>query len=221
MPHRVKAGVALALVACAVVALAGCGGAPEGEVPSTAQRQAAGAIAGDTYSCKPRNPSFTQVAVIANRLPIPVALRASQYDCNDWDGTSTPGYAFTGKVLQPGDETRFTLQPVKYTTRNWTMEFVDPESDASLGTVRLTLPQTVGDSNVITVMGSAPANRPAGEEGPAQCRLSPMAPTDISATPWKYIPTLSQASLAVISRNGRVTLSSECSAIPGHGTLSG
>ena len=104
--------------------------------------QAAGAM-GDTKTCPEHSPSFTYRSKIVNELPSPIMLNAGKYDCNDWSGVSTPGKAFTGKIIQPGETMSFTLEPRRNVNRAWTMEFLGASGSTSFGTARL--PDTARD----------------------------------------------------------------------------
>lgn len=187
--------------------LTGCGGYDTTEAP--AERQAAG----NTHTCPPRNPSFTYKATIKNALPFPVMLRASEYDCNDWDGVSTPGRSFTGKVLKPGDKHEFILQPVKYTTRNWTMEFVGESGSPSYGKVRLIIPQTGLSWDRIEIEGATVGDRPSAQTGagPKSCEFLPLEAISAPETLWSQIDFFTEVPLTLVSRGGRFALASVCS----------
>ena len=202
--------LALAAIALSAGALAsGCGGSSTSAEPD---RQAA--AAGDTRTCKPRNPSFTYKATIANTLPFAVMLRASEYDCNDWDGVSTPGRSFTGKVLKPGETREFVLQAVKYTTRNWTMEFVGESGSPSYGKARLIVPQTTGEWDRIEVAGATRGFRPTDQRGPGPdfCQFLALGPVTAPDTRWTQIDWFDEVPLSLVSLDGRFTLASVCSA---------
>ena len=126
--------------------LSGCSGSsdPEQAAPSTqVEREAAVSFKPNDSTCAPRGPSYTYKAGIRNNLPFAIRLDAGEYDCNDWSGVNTPGVAFTGKVLQPREVLAFTLEPVKYTTRWWTLAITPAGGGSSFGSARLKLPQTV------------------------------------------------------------------------------
>lgn len=207
--QRSARAFALPAIVLGVIA-AGCGGSESAEVPS-ATRQAA--AAGDTRTCAPRNPSFTFKATIANTLPFAVMLRASEYDCNDWDGVSTPGRSFTGKVLKPGETREFILQAVKYTTRKWTMEFVGESGSPSYGKARLVLPQTGLSWDRIEVEGATRGYNPAwkqGGPGPDACDFLGLGAVTAPDTPWTQIKSFTRVPLSLVSRDGRFTLASLC-----------
>jgi len=209
-----RAALVSSVIAAAVgaFALAGCGGSGGDQSSpavstSAGARQAAGSTAGDTYSCTSRNPSFTYTSTIENRLPTAIMLGAREYDCNDWDGTSTPGYAFTGKTIPAGGKRTFTLPAVKYTTRNWTMAILDGSGTSSYGSVRMSLPQTTVDFDRIVVAGSVLAWRERGT-----CQINQLAATGAPQTPFAEWPdSFTDVALGVVSHKGRVTLASECS----------
>jgi hypothetical protein len=98
---------------------------------------------GDTKTCPEHSPSFTYRSKIVNQLPSPIMLNAGQYDCNDWSGVSTPGKAFTGKIIQPGETMSFTLEPRRNVNRACAMEFLGASGSPSFGTARL--PDTARD----------------------------------------------------------------------------
>lgn len=206
--NRILVAMAFPAVAFAGL-LAGCGGSDTAEAP--AERQSA--AAGDTRTCPPRNPSFTYNATIANTLPFPIMLRASEYDCNDWDGVSTPGRSFTGKVIKPGEKREFILQPVKYTTRNWTMEFLGESGSPSYGKVRLTIPQTGLSEDRIEVLGATRGYRPPEQTGggPDSCDFLPLEPVSAPDTLWTKIDWFWKVPITLVARDGRFTVASECS----------
>ncbi|MFM9053973.1 MAG: hypothetical protein ACKOQ5_03840 [Solirubrobacterales bacterium] len=187
-----------------------CGGSEDTKTP---ERLASSG--GDTRTCPPRNPSFTYDGAIKNHLSFPVRLLARAYDCNDWDGVSTPGRTYTGKVILPGETQNFTLQPVKYTTRNWTMEFLE-QSGGRLGTARLKIPQRALSADAIQAEGAtkqyAPPPRPTGSR-PDNCHLLPFvsAPKGTPDTSWSEVDLFFDVPLSLIYYKGRINLATECS----------
>lgn len=210
MPRRPLSLAAIALAAGALAS--GCGGSSTSAEPD---RQAAGA--GDTRTCAPRNPSFTYEAKIANTLPFAVMLRASEYDCSDWDGVSTPGRSFTGKVLKPGETRTFILQAVKYEKpRDWTMEFVGESGSPSYGKARLNVPLTraLGEPDRIEVAGATKDYGPTDQRGPGpdKCQFLALGAITAPDTRWTQIDWFWKVPLSLVSRDGRFTLASVCSA---------
>lgn len=206
--------LALSSMTLAVVAT-GCGGSETtGATTADTANTRQAASGGDTRTCPKNGPSFTYKATIANLLPTSIMLRASEYDCNDWDGVSTPGHAFTGQVMKPGETRTFTLQPAKYTTRNWTMEILRPPGSTSLGRARMTIPQTTGlDWDRIEVAGATKGLLPKSQagQGPENCEFLPLAQTQAPETPWSQIGWFWEVPLSVVSRDGRVAIASVCS----------
>lgn len=197
------------------VAAAGCGGSDTAQTTTSAARQAA-AVIGDTRTCPANSPSFTYKATIRNRLDSPIMLRASEYDCNDWDGTSTPGHAFSGQVLQPGEKRTFTLQPAKYTTRNWSMDFVGPTGNPFYGRARLQIQQTSVESDSIKAVGSKEdGGWTVNRHGVQSCYLLPMETTGAPDTGMSDIEFFTHVPLTVMVRNGRITLATVCSGMAG------
>jgi len=206
---KVVPGLATALVVACAIVLAGCGGSTDASAPSStavASRQAAAQPKGDTYSCPKRTPSWTQRSVIVNRLPSAVTLIASEYDCNDWDGTATPGHAFTGKVIQPGVAQEFTLQPVKYYERTWTMGFADAVTGGLYGSVRANLLRTVLWADYIRVIPTERSYAPPD----MSCDINRLAPTTLPDTPFNQWPKYGTGTLALVAFRGHVTLASSC-----------
>lgn len=206
-----RRALALAIPAMALGAIAaGCGESPTTGTSATQVREAAAAA--DTRTCPKNGPSFTYKATIANRLPTSIMLRASEYDCNDWDGVSTPGHAFTGQVIKPGEKRTFILQPAKYTERNWTMEIVRPPGSTSLGRARMTIPKTMYEDR-IEVAGSTNYSIPKEQagQGPETCDFLPMAQTGAPDTRWSEIGWFWEVAISVVSRDGRVAIASACS----------
>jgi len=207
--RRIVLGVtAVPLAACAI-ALVGCGGASGSDAESNsttsaASRNAAGAGRGDTFGCSPQD-GFTYQPTISNRLPTPITLYAREYDCNDWDGDSTPGHAFTGQVIPAKSSRTFTLQPAMRTTRNWTMDIYG-FTDAHLGTVRMKIPQRPDSAIWIEVDGSK-IRSPAS----FACGVNDLAYTAADQTPYSEWPKYSSTTaLALVSDKGRVALVSRC-----------
>lgn len=199
----------LAALAFSLMVVA-CGGSEDTKTP---ERLASSG--GDTRTCPPRNPSFTYDGAIKNHLSFPVRLLARDYDCNDWDGVSTPGRTYTGKVIPPGETQNFTLQPVKYTTRNWTMEFLE-ESGGRLGTARLKIPQRALSADAIQAEGATKQNAPPPKTTGKRtdtCWLLPFvsAPKGTPDTSWSEVDPFFDVSLSLIYYKGRITLASECS----------
>lgn len=196
----------LIAVACLV---GGCGAGADmsdaGAAGSTASaRQASG---GETFTCPERSGSFTTKQVIGNLLSVPVMLRASEYDCSDWSGVSTPGRAFTDQVIQPGEKRTFTLEVRNNVTRNWTMEIVDPSDGALLGRTRMQITET-GNRPWITVPGSRSEDRPVGvSAGPNVCDILPLERRWSPPTPWGR---LDKRAVWVMARGGTVAIASRC-----------
>ena len=191
------------------IALAGCGSSAKDASTVTVDRQAAGAL-GDTKTCPEQSPSFTYRSKIVNQLPSPIMLKAGQYDCNDWSGVSTPGKAFTGKIIQPGETMSFTLEPRRNVNRAWTMEFLGASGSPSLGTARLSI-DVIAHNDQIEVAGSKAVYRRKPFEA-MFCKLLPMERTSAPPTPEAKWPKLFiTVSLGVISYDGRVNLASMCS----------
>ncbi|MFM8519502.1 MAG: hypothetical protein ACKOB2_03715, partial [Solirubrobacterales bacterium] len=144
----------------------------------------------------------------------PVRLLARDYDCNDWDGVSTPGRTYTGKVILPGETQNFTLQPVKYTTRNWTMEFLE-QSGGRLGTARLKIPQRSQSWDAILAEGATKQYSPTWKTGRGMdsCWLLPFvsARKGTPDTSWSEIDFFFNVSLSLIYYKGRINLATECS----------
>lgn len=212
MNKRSALALALSSMTLAVVAT-GCGGSDSAEAPTDTANTRQAASGGDTRTCPPQT-GYTYKATIANLLPTSIMLRASEYDCNDWDGVSTPGHAFTGQVMKPGETRTFTLQPAKYTTRNWTMEILRPPGSTSLGRARMTIPQTTGlDWDRIEVAGGTKGLLPKSQagQGPENCEFLPLAQTQAPETPWSQIGWFWEVPLSVVSRDGRVAIASVCS----------
>jgi hypothetical protein len=196
--------------------LSGCTSSSDSEQasPSTqVEREAAVGFKPNDSTCAPRGPSYTYKAGIRNNLPFAIRLDAGEYDCNDWSGVNTPGVAFTGKVLQPGEVLPFTLEPVKYTTRWWTLAVSPASGGSPFGTARLTMPQTsLGDVDRIEISGAQKiAVRIPGSIA-YQCSLLQMSPTNAPTTPQSEYPDyfIYQTPLGVISYEGRVTLAGFC-----------
>lgn len=193
--------------------LAGCSGSTNADDASpTTQvtRAAAPAFKPDKSTCTERGPSFTYRNGIVNTLPFAIRLDAGEYDCNDWSGQSTPGHAFTGKILQPGETMDFVLEVVKYTTRWWTLAISPADGGAPFGTARLKMPQTSLDFDRIEILGSDKVQ--VDNDEIEACQVSKMSQTDAPATPKGDYPryfTYSPA-LGVVSRDGRVMLASFC-----------
>lgn len=210
-----KLTTALSIVTLAFI-LAGCGGSPDtdGLSPTTqATREAAAAFTPDKSTCAPRGPSYTYKAGLRNNLPFAIRLDAGEYDCNDWSGVNTPGVAFTGKILQPGEALSFTLEPVKYTTRWWTLSISPAGGGTSFGTARLKLPQTViyeQDSIQISASQEVFVSIPGSVA--YKCSLLPMSPTNAPTTPQREYPDyfIDATPLGVISYDGRITLAGHC-----------
>jgi hypothetical protein len=211
MTKRNALAFALPAMALAVMAT-GCGGSDSAESPAATGATREAAAAADTRTCPPQT-GYTYKATIANLLPTSIMLRASEYDCNDWDGDSTPGHAFTGQVIKPGEKRTFTLQPAKYTTRNWTMEILRPPGSTSLGRARMTMPQTSLDFDRIEVAGATREYVPRGQMAsgvPDFCYFLSMTPTAAPDTPWSRIGWFTDVPLSVVARSGRVAIASQC-----------
>lgn len=214
---------ARAVVSAAVLALlvSGCGGSSATTAPSASTvRQAAGVdFAPDSQTCPEKSPSYTYKTSIVNRMPFPIRLTAGEYTCNDWSGVSTPGHAFTGKVLQPGESLAFTLEPRKYTTRAWTLAFSEVDAGlAPFGAVRLRMPQTTLDLDRIEVPGGTEVTTNA--IGAKSCWIETMGRTEVPATPTSDYPGLffeDGPTLGVISYNGRVAFIGHCGVTSGGG----
>jgi len=203
---------ALSIVTLAFI-LAGCGGSQSADTPAPSTqvvREAAVAFKPDKGTCTERGPSYTYRNGIVNTLPFAIRLDAGEYDCNDWSGQSTPGHAFTGKILQPGETLDFVLEPVKYTTRWWTLAISPANGGAPFGTARLTMPQTGLDAERIEILGSDEVR--VADHGVDFCQVSKMSQTDARATPKSDYPRYftDSPSLGVVSHDGRVMLAGFC-----------
>ena len=209
-----RKALTLTLPALALAALAaGCGGSDSAQSPAAtgaATKQAAAAT-GDTRTCPKNSPSFTYTPTIRNLLDSPIMLNASQYDCNDWDGTSTPGRAFTGQVIQPGERRTFTLQPARNTTRNWTMEFVGTGGTPFYGRARLRIPTTTVQADSIKAVGAKDAVAPElNDYKVVTCAFLPMERTGAPATGWADLQPFFDVAITVVSRDGFITLATAC-----------
>lgn len=202
---RIRRAIACAAGAALLgVVATGCGGT-DTTASSTVASERQAAMAGETFTC-PEADSSTWNPTIINYLPVPITLRAREYSCDDWSGTSTPGRAFSGKVLQPGERRAFTLEArIAAKTREWTMEIMDGAT--SLGTARMLMSR--GTSGWITIRGAETVYRPAGVSGDMDvCTILPMEPTRFAATQWS---SFRKKDLLVVSRDGRTSLASRCS----------
>lgn len=214
--RRFQLATLITLTTTVSLLVGGCSGSQVSDGDSTStqvEREAAAGFKPNDSTCAPRSPSYTYKASIKNTLPFAIRLDAGEYDCNDWSGVNTPGVAFTGKVLQPGEVLPFTLEPVKYTTRWWTLAISPSDGGARFGTARLTMPQTVlEDYDRIEISSSQkiPVRIPGSIA--MYCHLLPMSPTNASTTPQSQYPDyfIDQTPLSVISYDGRVTLAGYC-----------
>ena len=195
--------------------ISGCSGSsdPKQAAPPTqVEREAAFSFKPNDSTCAPRGPSYTYKAGIRNNLPFAIRLDAGEYDCNDWSGVNTPGVAFTGKVLQPGESLSFTLEPVKYTTRWWSLAISPAAGGSPFGIARLTMPQTSLDTDRIEISASQQVFVEIPNSIAYKCSLLPMSPTNAPTTPQSEYPDyfIYQTPLGVISYDGRVTLAGFC-----------
>ena len=207
-------GAALAVVLSLLIS--GCSGSSDSEQASTStqvEREAASGFKPNDSTCAPRGPSYTYNAGIKNTLPFAIRLDAGEYDCNDWSGVNTPGTAFTGKVLQPGEVLPFTLEPVKYTTRWWTLAISPASGGSRFGTARLKIPQTTGlDFDRIEISAAQDVFVSIPGSIVYRCSLLTMSATNAPTTPQSEYPDYftDPTPLGVISYDGRVTLAGFC-----------
>lgn len=213
--RRLQLATLITLTTTVSLLVGGCSGSQVSDGDSTStqvEREAAAGFKPNDSTCAPQNPSYTYRNSIVNNLPFAIRLDAGEYNCNDWSGVNTPGMAFTGKVLQPGEVLPFTLEPVKYTTRWWTLAISPSNGGAPFGTARLTMPQTSLDFDRIEISGAAQVFVYPQRQDIDYCHVLTMNPTDAPATPAKDYPAyfIYSPALAVISHNGWVSLAGFC-----------
>lgn len=209
--ERVHLLSGIAAVVSLGLLLGGCGGSPETDAaaPTTpVTREAAAAFKPDKSTCTERGPSYTFTSSIINRLPVAIRLDAGEYECNDWSGTRTPGHAFTGKILQPGEKLTIVLEAVKYTTRWWTLMISPIDGGPAFGTARLSMPQTALTEDHIEILGSTQVWLPKNENL-SYCSVLEMGSTSVSSTDQRDYPEYYNH-LGVVSYNGRVSLAGYC-----------
>ena len=120
----IAAAGALALTAGAVAA--GCGGdATTASTPTAATRAAAG-----TGSCDPSSErrSYARSLSLRNLLPVTVTVTASNVNCAQWSGVSTP-YAWNGTVVEAGGTMTRRMEMARGTVPAWTMTLLGAQSD--------------------------------------------------------------------------------------------
>lgn len=202
--HIVSAVGACSLGALAL-GVAGCGTTPADEAASTpSTRGAVTAFVADTKACPDRSGSWTYKPVVVNLTDAFIVLRAGDYTCNDWSGTSTPGRVFNREVLPPNLPTRFTLEPRDNVSRNWTMEFTPRNEAGSLGTARM----SVGaGSSTLRVAGSSEVSI----SKDTTCDIRGISPTSLADTPMPALAAIrGKASLAIAVYKGKFSLVSFC-----------
>lgn len=209
---RRKTASAVMVLALTFV-LSACSGSQTSNDPTASPqvtREAAATFKPDSRTCDSQT-SYTYRAAIVNRMPFAIRLDAGEYDCNDWSGVSTPGHAFTGKVLRPGETLEFVLEPAKYTTRLWTLAISPADGGAPFGTARLKMPQTSLDVDRIEILGSDRVSiRKWGEID--SCHVLKMSPTSAAPTTEGDYPDafFHAVPLGIVSYDGAVTLAGHC-----------
>jgi len=133
-------------------------------------------------------------------------LAARDYDCSDWSGESTPGRAFTGKVLMPGGRLYVRLESRGANTP-WTLELLGSGGAPSLGTARVRIPTQTKAERRLEVNGSTRIEYMPGE---AVCRVLPMGRTGAPQNPQSQWLDFDTSELGVVSYQGRITIVSEC-----------
>lgn len=112
-PFPSRPAVALVVIAATAMALAGCGGDPAGMATSTVARQAGGS------GCIER-PSIARSLQIRNLLPVEVWVKATDVNCKQWSGVSTP-WQLDGTVIAAGMTVRQRLEMARSVSPSWTL----------------------------------------------------------------------------------------------------
>lgn len=202
-----KGAYALASVSALAIGLGvvGCGGSQTAETPQARQAVADG---GETTTCPEISNTFTFSSVVQNKLPEPIMLKARDYTCSDWSGVSTPGHAFTGKVIQPGEKLPFVLEARRSVVRTWTMEITGANGAPSLGAARLTIPTEFDPGLTRIKMVGATIVR---DRNGFKCDVLPMEKARFPATPMSQWPApFWKVPLGVISYDGAVAFVGNC-----------
>lgn len=145
MSERVPSAAVTALAIGVLAILAsGCGGSDSKDqaVPkASVNREASANGFPDSKTCPEKSPSFSVDLKVLNLIPWAIRMDAGNYTCDDWSGVSTPGRELNDQVVGSGETKTFRLEPRKYRTRNWTMQF-GTEGGWPYGQADLTMPQT-------------------------------------------------------------------------------
>lgn len=103
-----------------VLAAAGCGGgtAQGGDPVATSSARQAEAPA---TACNPdaERRSYARSLTVINLLPVPISLTASDVNCAQWSGVSTP-YAWNGETLAGDENMRKRMEMARGTSPRWT-----------------------------------------------------------------------------------------------------
>lgn len=133
-------------------------------------------------------------------------LVAREYDCSDWSGVSTPGRAFTGKVLMPGERLSVTLEPFRGFDHPWTLDVLGSGGAPWFGSARLQIPAGPRTDERLEAIGSTQT-----VYGPSEaCNVLPMERTGARQSPQSQWWDFSGADLGVVSYQGRITIVSNC-----------
>lgn len=145
MSARVS-GATVAALAIGVlgILMGGCGGSDSNDQAAqeaSVNRAASADGFPDSKTCPEKSPSFSVDLKVLNLIPWAIKMNAGDYTCDDWSGVSTPGRELNDQVVGSGETRTFRLEPRKYRTRNWTMQF-GTDGGGVYGRADFTMPQT-------------------------------------------------------------------------------